>query len=60
MRAMPEDRLKMQNNPSAVDAKFNEKKIILTGAGGQGKIIHSRWRRGCHHLSTIPVDNLVH
>ncbi|ADO08796.1 hypothetical protein Pvag_0594 [Pantoea vagans C9-1] len=41
MRATPGDRLKMQNNPSAADAKFNAKKIIFNEAGRQGKIIHS-------------------
>ncbi|OXM26628.1 hypothetical protein CBI35_01940 [Pantoea sp. AV62] len=40
--------------------KLAEKKIIFSETERQGKIIHSRWRRGCHHLSTIPVDNLVH
>jgi len=36
-----DDSLKMQNNPSAADAKINAKKNIFTVSGGQGKIIHS-------------------
>jgi hypothetical protein len=41
LRVAPGDRLKLQNNPSAADAKFNAKKIIFTVVGRQGKIIHS-------------------
>jgi len=41
LRAAPGDRLKLQNNPAAGDAKFNAKKIIFTVVRRQGKIIHS-------------------
>ncbi|MVT79218.1 hypothetical protein EYY61_01875 [Pantoea agglomerans] len=41
LRTAPGDRLKLQNNPSAGDAKFNAKKIIFTVVRRQGKIIHS-------------------
>lgn len=41
LRAAPGDRLKLQNNPAASDAKFNAKKIIFTVVRRQGKIIHS-------------------
>jgi len=40
--------------------KISLKKIFFHQNAAAEKIMHSRYSKASHQLSTIPVDNLVH